>query len=221
MNRQLILLQERIGYTFSDPALLLTAMTHPSAMRADNYERLEFLGDAVLELAVSEMLYLRDLSAPEGVLTKRRSRAVCSESLAGLARKYRLGECLILGNGELKSGGADKPSILENAFEALMGAIYLDSDFDTVKSIISDLLADVAQNVTDYKSMLQEYIQHRKNAELTYHLTEKTGPQHNPSFSVSVRIGGEECGCGTGKSKKQAEQNAARAALKHLNIGGK
>ncbi len=222
-------LQEALGYTFGDLSLLRLALTHTSyghehaaereQSRRDN-ERLEFLGDSVLSLLISDILLEVFPHSNEGELTKIRATAVNERALALVARSLRLGECLLLGKGEAQSGGAEKPSILSSAFEALVAAIYLDGGFNAIYPVVRHLFAPTFQEAAtaprcfrDPKTRLQELIQAHHKSTPTYHLCSTSGPDHARRFEVEVRIGDQVLGKSYGPSKKEAEQNAAREAL--------
>lgn len=220
-------LQAQIGYRFSDAALLDEALTHRSYANeqrrrcADN-ERLEFLGDAILGLVIAEALFAEDPIRPEGELSRLRSELVNAGTLAQLARQIGLGASLKLGRGEGKSGGSAKENILADAFEALLGAIYLDAGLAAVRPIILDLFARAIVEKTkqrgnsDYKSQLQEYLQSLQQTPPEYLLIETLGPEHDRVFVVEVRIPDQLLGVGRGRSKKEAEQAAAGDALSTL-----
>lgn len=214
-------LESKIGYCFQNKQLLRQALTHPSAAKDDN-QRLEFLGDAVLELAVSERIYLEFAAWPEGKLTALRADLVCENTLNDVAERLALGKHIILGKGERMAGGRNKPSILSDALEAVIGAVYLDGGFQAAKEAVDEILrpefAD-PQHIAgrgDYKSELQEYCQKTGQNRITYHLTETKGPAHNRSFFVDLLVGGKFIAHGKGKSKKHAEQDAACKALEIL-----
>src|SRR5271170_401446 len=232
-------LMERLGYLFCDPSLLDRALTHSSAvpeLRAargediaftgsavqDN-ERLEFLGDAVLELLTSEFLLSHFPEWTEGQLSKSRARIVNAHSLEIAARGLGLGEYLRLGRGEEKTGGRDKPALLADAFEAVVAAIYLDGGLEAARgfvrrSLVEGAIAVEAERLghTDHKSALQEFLQSRGMAPGIYHVIAESGPDHKKVFQVEVRIGGHVTAMGSGKTKKEAEQSAAIAALIQL-----
>ena len=220
-------LQTLIGYHFIDPALLDEALTHRSYANeqrtrcADN-ERLEFLGDAILGLVIAEILFLGDLQRPEGELSRLRSELVNAGTLAQLARQIDLGASLCLGRGEVKAGGSDKENILADAFEALLGAIYLEAGIAAVRTVILKLFAQSIVDKTeqrgnsDHKSQLQEYLQALQQTPPEYVLIETLGPEHDRLFVVEARTSGQLLGVGRGRSKKEAEQAAAGAALKTL-----
>lgn len=222
-------LEERIGYRFRDRALLKQAMTHSSftneqkIRRTQNYERLEFLGDAVLELVSSEFLFKEHPEMSEGELTKKRASMVCEPSLAFCARDLELGQFMLLGKGEENTGGRGRDSIVSDAMEAVIGAIYLDGGMDKAKEFINRfVLSDLEdkQLFYDSKSNLQEIIQGKLKREFKYELLEESGPEHDKKFRVSVDMEGEVLGIGEGKTKKAAEQQAAYRALLFLRDRG-
>ena len=223
----LVRLSAHIGVSFDDLSLLDEALTHPSYTNeakgtVPHNERLEFLGDAVLELASSTYLYASYSDCTEGELTKMRASLVQSETLARLARRLDLGSYLQLGRGELLGGGADRQNNLENAFEAVIGAVYLDGGWETARDYVMRQLAPEAPLVQrsyvahDYKTTLQEHIQQKRRASVAYELIGETGPDHDKRFTTRVLIAGQAMGEGTGRSKKEAEQQAAAAALRCL-----
>ena len=211
-------IEKAIGYAFKNKELLITALTHPSASGENNYERLEFLGDAVLELSVSDVLYKKFNDSDEGALTKMRAGIVCSRSLSAVAAKLEINKHLILGKGEEATDGRNKTSILENAMEAIMGAVFLDSDYLTARGVVDKIFIDFGNTVYDYKTFLQEEVQKNIKKNIAYNLVSSEGPQHDMIFTSSVSIDGKVKGTGQGKSKKEAEQNAAKAAIENLNI---
>ncbi len=225
--RPLSLLQEAIGYSFRDPALLQTATTHSSFSNEHRAlcpggcnERLEFLGDSVLSLITGEYLYTAYPEWDEGDLSILRARAVCTEALAGYAAALSLGEYLLLGHGEEKSGGRTKARTLENSFEALLGALYLDGGLAPARALVlpflKEKIASVAdeQLLCDYKSALQQIIQQDGEQQLAYVETGESGPPHARVFHVEARLNGADIiGRGEGRSKRAAEQAAAREAL--------
>ena len=222
-NQNLIELQNKLNYHFKKPALLETALTHSSYANEHkkdgliSNERLEFLGDSILGLAVAELIYKHKSNTPEGQMTKLRAELVCEKNLAALAESLRLGAYLKLGRGEDKGGGRYRPSILADAVEAILAAMYLDSGFDPVMLFVKERLFSKAEIVgletTDYKTTLQELVQMKPGQILSYHVTDESGPDHMKMFTVEVRLNGEYYGEGTGKSKKEAEQAAAMSAL--------
>lgn len=221
-------LQKRMGYRFSDPSLLRTALTHSSyanenlSGRIDCNERLEFLGDSVLSLTVCNYLYRTYPDLPEGRLTVLRKNVVCQRALTDYANQIGLGSFLLLGKGEAKDG-REKPKLLEDAFEALLGAMYLDAgDFDTVSAFLIPFVRAELRKVEedllpleDYKTLLQQYVQQTPGEELRYELVSEEGPDNAKTFTVRVLVNSNPFGTGTGSSKKEAEQNAAREALGH------
>lgn len=223
------LLQKRIGYTFNNEKLLKRALTHSSYMneqkinRTGDYERLEFLGDAVLELVSSEFLYREHTEVPEGELTKMRASMVCEPSLAFCARDIELGQFILLGKGEENTGGRNRDSIISDVMEAVTGAIYLDGGFEPAKAfiyrfILSDL--EDKQLFYDSKSNLQELIQGKLKKDFHYELLEESGPEHDKTFVVEVFMEQISLGKGTGRTKKAAEQQAAYQALLVLRDKG-
>jgi ribonuclease-3 len=211
-------LERRLGYSFARPELLTIALTHPSAAVGSDvhYERLEFLGDAVLDLAIADMLMRRFPEAKEGPLSKQRASIVNGRTLALKAQSIELGERLKLGKGEEKSGGRDKISILAAAFEAVVGAIYTDGGLAPAQRVVESLFLDDIGGPTaerDYKTELQEVAYRRYRAQPVYELVAASGPDHAKRFTTRIRIAGKELGTGEGGSKKQSEQAAARAAM--------
>lgn len=214
--------EEKIGYEFKNKTYIQTALTHSSFANEHkefNYnERLEFLGDSVLGLVVSDYLFRARNDLPEGKLTRLRANVVCEESLSVVARKINLGDHLFLGKGEKTSGGSDRDSILADATEAVIAAIYLDGGFDQAKDfILSNLRDTIAKNIDgnifrDYKTILQEIIQ-GNNGKISYKLVGESGPDHNKEFEMQVKCGKDTIGIGKGKNKKEAEKEAARDAL--------
>lgn len=222
-------LSERVGYAFQDEGLLKQAMTHSSFTneqrinRAGDYERLEFLGDAVLELVSSEFLFKLHSELSEGELTKLRASMVCEPSLAFCARDLELGKFIRMGKGEENTGGRERESITSDAMEALIGAIYLDGGMDPAREFINRfILSDLEdkQLFYDSKSNLQELIQGKLKKEFGYELLEESGPEHDKTFRVLVQMEGERLGEGIGKTKKAAEQQAAYKALLVLRDRG-
>lgn len=221
MGKDLKELENKIGYKFHDFQLLKKAMIHSSyanEMHLAKYEcneRLEFLGDAVLELISSEFLFNEDHKMPEGELTKTRASMVCEPALAFCARDLELGEYLLLGKGEDATGGRKRESITSDAMEALIGAIYLDGGFASAKEFIHRFILKDLENKKlfyDSKTILQEVVQ-GEHEKLTYDLISENGPDHNKSFTVEARVGSRVLGEGTGRTKKAAEQEAAYKAL--------
>lgn len=228
-RRMLNALEERLGYRFRDLALLDTALTHTSYVKGDgrasaHNERLEFLGDAVLELCTSEYLYLRFPEYDEGAMTRLRAQAVCEGALYEVAREYGLGTLLLLGRGEDHSGGREKPSILSDAVEAVIGALYIDGGMEVAKGFIMRFVhksvedAMAGRLIKDHKTMLQEYVQKRHMGQIVYELIGSSGPDHNKTFSMQVLVAGEAVGMGEGRTKQEAGQQAARAALVDFGV---
>jgi ribonuclease-3 len=225
-------LEQQIGYQFQDQLLPLQALTHKSFSNeqvtdlSPNNERLEFLGDAVLELSVSEWVYRRYPDIPEGGLTRIRSEVVSEKGLLSVARSLDLGAGLRLGKGEEKSGGRLKPSLLSDALEALLGAVFCDGGFAAACQVVERLFAEPISRVvndqqgTDHKTNLQETIQARFNQLPQYSLVQVSGPDHQRNFKMEVHFNDELLGTGQGSSKKIAEQQAAEAALKHPQLSG-
>lgn len=219
-----------LGVRWKNRDLLNNALTHSSYSfegkgRPANNQRLEFLGDAVLELVVSEYLYNNFPLYSEGELTKLRAAIVCESSLARVARKLSLGECLLMGRGEERSGGRERPSILADAFESVLGAVYLDAGLAEAGKFalghLEEVVADVLEGRVDrdYKTELQETLQKRYNSPVSYVILKEDGPPHNRFFTAGVIFLGRQMGTGAGYSKKEAEQQAARDALKNLAQG--
>ena len=215
--------EEKIGYSFKNKKLLENALTHSSyanenKIPADN-ERLEFLGDSVLGFVTAEYLFSEFKSRHEGELTKLRAAVVCEKSLFKFAEKISLGDYILMGRGEEHTGGRNRPSIVSDAFEAVIAAMYLDGGIDAVKPYILDFIRDAVKreaNFKDNKSLLQEKIQEQKGNTLSYEEVGESGPDHNKVFSFVVKLNGEIVGKGQGKSKKEAEQAAAGDALASL-----
>lgn len=220
-------LQDRLRYTFGDRAVLLQSLTHksygheffqdkPIALR-DN-ERLEFLGDAVLDVIVSDLLLENFPHSNEGQLSKMRAATVNEKTLAQLARSLHLQDCIRLGKGEVQTGGNEKPSILASTFEALIAAIYLDGGFHAVYPVVRHIFAPLFFQEDglicfDHKTQLQEMVQARWKITPSYYLIETSGPDHAKIFEVEVRMNGKTLAVAKGSSKKEAEQNAAREAI--------
>lgn len=226
-------LEKTIGYTFKDKNIILTALTHASYANEQKAkkvacqcnERLEFLGDSVLSLVVSEFIYKKYLDKPEGDLSKIRASVVCSRSLASLADSINLGSYLLLGKGE-EGTGRTNPKILENAFEALLAAIYLDSGHS--KEQVAKFLLPIIEGeivaaskdemAYDYKTSLQQFVQSIGTDRLQYACIGESGPDHNKTFEVEVRLNSNVIGKGVGKTKRMAEQNAAKEALMLFDV---
>ena len=220
-------LEQRLQYTFSDRSLLETALTHTSFVKGDgrgatHNERMEFLGDAVLELIVSEHLYHTRADLQEGEMTRMRARLVCEEALFSAAKALGVPEFLRLGHGEEGTGGRNKPSVVSDAMEAVIGAIFLDGGMEQAKRVVLDyvikLLEDARVDMRDrdYKTRLQELIQKDHKGQLTYALLGAEGPEHSMVFTMCVLLSDREIGRGTGSTKQSAGQAAAEAALRTL-----
>lgn len=216
--------QKKIKIRFHDQKLLTTALTHSSYAnerklpRGKDNERLEFLGDAVLELIMSDYLFKTYRDEPEGKLTKMRASLVCEPTLAFCAKDIALGDYLLLSKGEELTGGRERNSILSDAFEAVIGAVYLDQGFEEARKFVETyLLQDVDEKVLFYdaKTSLQELVQSVSKEPLSYILTKEEGPDHQKTFTVEAKLGGKVIGTGAGRSKKSAEQMAAYEAMKH------
>jgi ribonuclease-3 len=222
-------LESQLGYTFDDRDLLVRALTHRSFANEvvddvmDN-QRLEFLGDAVLGVAIATELFHRDKEVDEGALSARQSQLVCEPALAKIARRLSLGDYLRLGRGESLSGGRRKSSLLADAYEAVLAAVYLDGGADAASAVIAKVHADALSGASqtsapsDYKSRLQTYIQSEKNIQPRYEIIGESGPAHDKVFEARVSVGEDPLGVGEGGSKKSAEQEAARKALDSLGI---
>ncbi|MEY8375277.1 ribonuclease III [Lachnospiraceae bacterium 56-18] len=226
MSQDLKVLEEKIGYTFTDFNLLRQAMIHSSYANEKHLpkykcnERLEFLGDAVLELVASEFLFYENRKMPEGELTKTRASMVCEPALAFCAKELDLGIYLLLGKGEDATGGRERNSVTSDALEALIGAIYMDGGFANAKEFIHRFILDDLENKTlffDSKTILQEIVQANFKSSITYRLIGEMGPDHEKSFRVAVYIGEEEYGIGVGHTKKAAEQVAAYQSILKLH----
>lgn len=222
MNRDITELQEKIGYTFKNKDLFANAMIHSSyanEKRLQKYEcneRLEFLGDAVLELISSEFLFGEYKTKPEGELTKLRASMVCEQALAFCARQINLGDYLLLGKGEDATGGRGRDSVVSDAMEALIGAIYLDGGFANAKEFIHRFILNDLEHKKlffDSKTILQEVVQANFEDIISYRLLREEGPDHNKMFEMAVYIGEKLYGKGEGKNKKAAEQEAAYATI--------
>ena len=219
----LSLFQEKLGYQFKDDTYLNIALTHSSFANEGKKgdvcnERQEFLGDAVLSIIVSDYLFRNHATMPEGDLTKLRAALVCEKALCLYANELGLGDFLLLGRGEESSGGRQRPSMLADAFEAIIAAIYLDGGIDPAREFVLRYVVPTIGNHTkvafkDYKTILQEIIQKNPEERVTYVLVEESGPDHNKRFVVEVHLNSNIIGRGEGRSKKSAEQAAAQMAL--------
>lgn len=226
-DKKLSEFEQVLGHSFKNKDLLTEALTHSSYAHeltqknipTKSNERLEFLGDSVLEIIASSYLYENYPQVPEGELTRIRSEVIDTDALSEYARKINLGEFLLLGNGESKSGGKDKPSNLEDAFEAVLGALYLDTNnsLDKARKFLLPFLSErckgAERDSTDYKSELQQIIQETPNETLSYDTIDKKGPDHAPTYTVNAKLNSNVIGTGCGSSKKMAEQAAAKDAL--------
>ncbi len=221
-------LQQSIGYKFKNAQLLQTALTHSSYANENRSlailcnERLEFLGDSVLGMTVADFLYENYPNMPEGNMTKLRSELVCEQSLFEVAKKLDIGSFMLLGKGEENSRGRTRPSILADAVEAVLAAIYLDggkknSDKFVNKFILSALDLVEKTGSSDYKTALQELVQRKSGNQLSYRIADESGPDHCKLFQAEVMLNDERIGAGSGRSKKEAEQEAAKDALRGLN----
>ena len=215
-------LEKKLQYTFTNRELLSEALNHSSyanehrSAGINSNERLEFLGDSVLGFVTAEFLFRMYPQLPEGDLTRMRAALVCEQSLYEVARMLELGQYLKLGKGEEAGGGRERQSILADAVEAVFAAVYLDGGMEQIRSLIHRVLlsrAPAAEERKDYKTTLQEIVQRKIGQQLTYHMMEESGPDHNKTFVFEVRLNGEPIGQGGGHSKKEAEQAAARDAL--------
>ena len=216
-------LEKNIGYTFHDIGLLKNALTHSSYANeskksSGSNERLEFLGDSVLGYVVADYMFRNCPHLPEGDLTKTRAALVCEKACCGFSRQLEVGKYLLLSHGEQNSGGNARPSILADAFEAIIAAIYLDGGMEEARTFILRFVKPMIQTARpkpfkDYKTMLQEIIQKNPEESLEYVLTGESGPDHDKHFSVEVHLNSNVIGKGGGRSKKEAEQQAAREAL--------
>lgn len=230
MEKNIEELEQKIGYKFVNKNLLKHAMRHSSYTnekqlpKSECNERLEFLGDAVLELVSSEFLFFADEEMPEGELTKARASMVCEPSLAFCAREIDLGEYLILGKGEEATGGRKRDSLTSDALEALIGAIYIDGGFANAKEFIMKFVLNDLENKKlffDSKTILQEIVQSEYKEGIRYEMIAESGPDHNKIFQYAVYIGEEKFGIGTGRTKKAAEQSAAYESILKLRAKNK
>ncbi len=224
MSDNLVQLQKNLGYEFKDISLLKTALTHSSYANEKNdgtqcNERLEFLGDSILGF-VSAKYFYTTFDWPEGELTKHRAAKVCENALCTFARELGIGPALRLGKGEVRMGGADRPSILADAFEAVLAAVFLDGGLDEASKIVLRFIPrqDGFEKARDYKTTLQEVVQRNREEHVVYVLTDSSGPDHAKVFTVEVHLNSNVIGRGTGKSKKLAEQQAAKEALALMGI---
>ena len=220
-------IEEKIGYSFRDAELLTNALTHSSyanenrGRSCDSNERLEFLGDSVLGLVVADALYRRFPGLPEGRMTRLRAQLVCEESLHHVAAQLGLGEYIRLGRGEEHTGGRNRTSILADAVEALIAAMYLDGGMEVARGFIERYILTALDGempaVGDCKTELQELVQRKSGSVLTYELLGESGPDHDKTFTSQVSLNGRPIGSGRGRTKKEADQAPARAALREMN----
>ena len=223
-SSDMILLEKNLGYKFKNAAYLSTALTHSSyanesKAKISNNERLEFLGDAVLGIVVSDYIFAHCPNLPEGDLTKLRAALVCEKSLCKFSKSLNVGDFLKLSHGERNNDGDKRPSILADAFEAIIAAIYLDGGLESAREFILRFIIPDVQNpqltsFKDYKTQLQEIVQQNQGETIRYNLVDQTGPDHNKRFWVEVCLNNNVIGKGDGKSKREAEQCAAKEALK-------
>ncbi|MCD8353692.1 MAG: ribonuclease III [Clostridiales bacterium] len=219
-------LEEKLGYHFRDPSLLENALTHSSYANEHHMgsihsnERLEFLGDSVLGMVTADSLYHTFPNLPEGELTRLRANLVCEGSLAMVARQLDLGSYLKLGKGEAGGGGGQRPSIIADAVEAVLAAVYLDGGISQARRIVQRFILSnidqVQEASRDHKTYLQELVQRKSGQSLSYRLIGESGPDHNKTFTMEVLLNGVSVGSGSGRSKKEAEQMAAKAAIARL-----
>ena len=213
-------LQQAIGYRFTRQGLLKQALTHPS-LGHDHNQRLEFLGDAVLELCVSEKIYENHPEMQEGAMTRLRQKLVREEKLAQIAREIRLGNALLMDKSCVVTGGRDNPSVLCDAFEAVLAAVYLDGGIEEARAMVARLIGDCTESgENDAKSALQEYLQGKGHPMPAYETVGEEGPPHERIFTSAVLVEGKEIARGQGTSKKRAEQEAARIALQMITRAG-
>ncbi len=232
MNRNALLKEfmNKIDYEFRDIELLNVALTHSSYdnerknYKRQNNERLEFLGDAILDAVISQFLYKKFEDLEEGDLTRMRSSIVCENSLADCGKKYNIGKYFLLGKGEENTGGRNRTSIIANTVEAVYGAVFIDGGYEKTAEFIIETLGEVIEEAvdgkrySDYKTALQELIQKKKNSEISYETVKEEGPDHEKTFYIEVTIDNIPAGVGSGKNKKEAEQRAARDALRNNNL---
>lgn len=225
-------LEETIGYRFDNPAYLTVALTHSSysnEMRSkhreyEHNERMEFLGDAVLSFIVSDYLFKKFPNLPEGDLSRIRAGTVCEKALSGFASEIGLGKYLLLGHGEDHLGGRNRPSLLADAFEAMIAALYLDGGIEVARDFLLPFLTDEIEHIVstgnayDYKTALQQLIQQEQGEHPVYNTVKEEGPAHRRTFEVEVCLNSNVIGRGSGSSKRQAEQNAACEALKLFGV---
>jgi len=221
------LLINDIGYNFKDEKLLKTALTHSSFANEHNcksYERLEFLGDSILSFVISSSIYKNFPDLPEGELSKLRASIVCERSLEECSKKLNVGKYLILSKGEETTGGRERASILADVFEAILGAIFLDGGIEPARDFINKYLSDAVIEshsgkgvFKDYKTVLQEIVQQNEGS-VEYFEVKEEGPEHNKIFTVGIKYMGSDLSYGSGRNKKEAQQNAAKEAIKKLQF---
>ena len=220
--------EQRLAHRFKDRSLLITALTHSSCAYESGKntvcnERLEFLGDAILDFVVGEAIFRRFPGMDEGGMTEMRAAAVCEKALAEYAQQINLGQYILLGKGEEASHGERRPSILSDAFEAIIAAIYLDAGLECASNFVLPfigkyLVKSKDNSLHDYKTTLQEIVQRSKGELLSYELVSEEGPSHDKTFTLSVLLNSNIIGTGTGKTKKEAAQNAAKEALELMGV---
>lgn len=224
MDGNLTAFQNNLGYTFKNTELLKRALSHSSYVNekggGESNERLEFLGDSVLGFVSAEYFFNLYKHQPEGDLTRHRAAAVCEKSLCKFSKELNVGEVIRLGRGEMRTGGAQRPSILADAFEAVLAAVYLDGGIEPARKLVLRFIArnGIDTAVRDYKTLLQEIVQKHPEETVEYSLVHESGPDHNKEFTVEVHLNSNVIGRGTGKSKKLAEQAAAREALELMGL---
>ncbi len=228
VQQQFQKLQNELHVTFQNERLLMTAFTHSSYVnehrqkKYEDNERLEFLGDAVLELGVSRYLYKHEPNMSEGELTKLRASIVCEPSLVQFSTELNFSQYILLGKGEELTGGRERPALLADVFEAFIGALYLDQGMDAVEQILQKVVFPkindgTFSHVMDYKSQLQERVQQKEHGAIQYEIIEEKGPAHAKEFIIVVKINETVIGTGVGRSKKEAEQEAARVAIEQYD----
>lgn len=225
MTQELLEFQKRLGYTFKNEALLLRALSHSSYVNekqdgSESNERLEFLGDSVLGFITAELFFKHYTHLPEGNLTKYRAAAVCEKSLYAFAQELDIGSVLMLGKGEMRTGGNRRPSILADAFEAVLAAVYLDGGIEPARELAVHFVGreSIIPSVKDYKTQLQEVVQKNPEEYVEYVVVDESGPDHNKTFCVEVHLNSNVIGRGVGRSKKLAEQQAAKEALALMGL---
>ena len=217
--------EEKLGYSFKDKSLLELALTHSSFANENklkkNNERFEFLGDSVLGFVTAEYLFTEFKNRPEGEMTKLRAAVVCEKSLFKFAEQIDLGKYILLGRGEDSTGGRNRPSVVSDAFEAIIAAIYLDGGMEEARNFVLKYIEEAIrhqQSIRDYKTMLQEVVQRNPGEIVEYVLAGETGPDHDKRFEVEAHLNSNVIGRGIGRSKKRAEQEAAREALELMGL---